>query len=87
MTIKVITGCLADDVLIDGESIDNISDKDFSKIVKKIVRSTCFISKVKLTKFQTLLAILTLYSPIEEDEESEPCEICRQKVSWKVYSI
>ena len=88
MTIKVINGCLAEDILIDGNSIDNISDKKFNKIVDNLVGGKGFKLTAPTTKMGILLKYLNLFcKPISQDNESEPCEMCGETVSWKIYNI
>lgn len=85
MIIKVIEGCVADDILIDGISLYNMPFYTQTRVVKSILKKqkvNCVVCTVS-----SLLNFLSTQIPIESDSESEPCEICGDTVSWTLYKL
>lgn len=88
MTIQVITGCIAEDIIIDAVPISDISEKQLDKIRKRAIDKVRQIHPSNdITDKTTLSDILLYLTPESWDNESEPCDLCGETVSWEIYKI
>lgn len=77
---------MAGDILIDDVSFFDMSELQIAKVEKKVL-----VKALKNCSFtpanDDLVGLLEYIEPDSEGSESEPCEMCGETVSWKIYKI